>query len=157
MYRKGGALETLLFFLEETFNPLHNRLPVICDCQSQTNLSNEPNNFPNRRSDFSLLGSLSAVTKLPKALLYFLHVKIKFTMATLPWFACKNNTFYSIKEGNPHLSEAASLIIFLIISRSVTVILVQLSPETVAFCVLSSGIQSISSMEIPYIGAIKVS
>ena len=63
-------------FLEETlFNPLHNRLPVLCDCQSQTNLSNEPNTFPNRRSDFSLLGSLSAVTKLPKALLYFFHVK----------------------------------------------------------------------------------
>lgn len=75
-------------------------------------------------------------------------------MAMLPWFECKNNTFYSIKEENPHLSEAASLIIFLIISRSVSVILVQLSPETWAFCVLSSGIQSISSMEMPYIGAI---
>ena len=58
----------LLKLLYKLFNPLHNRWPVFHDCQSQTNLSNEPNYFPDRRFDFSLPGSLPAATRLPKAL-----------------------------------------------------------------------------------------
>ena len=71
--RKGGKLEALHNLLYKLFNPLHDRLPVFRDCQSQTNLGNEPNYFPDRRFDFSLLGSLSAATKLPKALFKFTH------------------------------------------------------------------------------------
>lgn len=57
-------------FLQKKLNyPLHNRLPVFFDCHSKNSLSNELKHFPNRRCDFSLLGSLSAVTKLPKAFL----------------------------------------------------------------------------------------
>ena len=67
--KKGGELISSLILPEKSFNPLHNQLPDFFNCHLKNGHDNELNNFPNRRSDFSLLGSLSAATKLPKALL----------------------------------------------------------------------------------------
>ena len=66
-----------LILPEKSFNPLHNPLPDFFNCHLKNGHNNELSYFPNRRFDFSLLGSLSAATKLPKALLYFLHIKNK--------------------------------------------------------------------------------
>ena len=78
IYKKRRVTGNPPHFLQKKLNyPLHNRLPVFFDCHSKNSLSNELKHFLNRRCDFSLLGSLSAVTKLPKAFFFIDFIKYK--------------------------------------------------------------------------------